>query len=159
MIIFINGTVNTGKTTLAKALAKNMPKMAHIEVDDLRHFITDIPLEEAIPINLENLISVANNFAKHGIDSVVSYPLSQKNFEFVKNNLVDKKIFVFTLDPGLLNTLKDRGERKLDDWERARIKHHYESGVLNLNESKKIDTSNLSVEETVKLILKEIGVK
>lgn len=158
MIILINGTLNTGKSTLAKALASKLPRLAYIELDTWREFVTDVPLDEAIVINLENLVLDANNFTKHKIDSVVPYPLSKKNLEIIKNGLIDKDLRIFTLDPGEQCTLSTRGERQLDDWERERIKHHYKTGELMLDEGITIDNSEITVDETVTIICEKIQI-
>ncbi len=39
MIIFINGSINAGKTTIAKILAEKIPQTANVEIDELRNFI------------------------------------------------------------------------------------------------------------------------
>ena len=103
MIIFINGSINSGKSTVAKILVEKIPNTAHIEVDDLRHFITWMPLEESISINLENTVSIIKNFSKHNLNSIVTYPLSQKNYDLLMYELKDlnEKIFVFTLNTDL----------------------------------------------------------
>lgn len=72
MIIFINGSINSGKSTVAKILVDKLPKTAHIEVDDLRKAIRWMSLEESIPINLENTASLIKNFVKRGINVIVT---------------------------------------------------------------------------------------
>jgi len=54
MIIFINGTVNSGKSTISENLAKRLEQTAHIEVDLLRKFIKHIHGPQAWPISIEN---------------------------------------------------------------------------------------------------------
>ena len=65
MIIFISGSINSGKSTVAKILAEKIPRVANIEIDSLRSFISWLEIDKAIPINLENAISVIHNFVKH----------------------------------------------------------------------------------------------
>ena len=77
MIILISGSINSGKTTVSKLLAKKLGNTAHIEIDSLREFTNFMPLDETmIQLNLENSALVANNFHSHDIDSIISYPLS-----------------------------------------------------------------------------------
>lgn len=64
MIIFINGLINAGKSVVSKLLAQKMQKAALIEIDRLRDFIDWMPIDLAVPINLENGLSVIRNFAK-----------------------------------------------------------------------------------------------
>lgn len=154
MIVFINGSINSGKSTVAKLLANKIGNCAVLEIDNLREFIDWMPIEKAIPINLENAISLIENFDKNDLNVVIPYPLSEKNYEYIKNNLKTKsKVYFFTLNLDLDEVLKDRGNRKLDDWERKRIKHHYEVGINNPSFGKIIDTTNQTPEETLESII------
>ena len=65
MIIFISGSINSGKTTISKILTQKIPNTANIEIDNIRAFIDWLDIEKAIPINLENAVLIINNFAKH----------------------------------------------------------------------------------------------
>ncbi len=49
--------------------------------------------------------------------------------------------------------LTNRGERELNDWERGRIIHNYENGVNNLSFGFRVDTKNLTLEETANEIV------
>ena len=161
MIIFINGSINSGKTTIAKILVKEFLKTAHIEVDALRRFIKWMPLEESIPINLENTVSIIKNFIKRGINVVVTYPISQMNYDFLINNLKDlnEKIYVFTLNPKQDIVLTKRGTRALTNKEKERVRYHYKIEINNPSFGEVIDNSNQSPEETVKIILDSIGLR
>jgi len=159
MIIFLNGSINSGKSTVAKLLAKEIPNTAIVEIDALREMIEWMPIDQAVPINLENAIAVIRNFTKHSISCIVPYPLSQKNYEFVTNGLSDLSVpmLFFTLAPLLEKVLSDRGERKLDERERKRIGHHYDIGIHAPSFGIIIDNSDQTPEETAKIILKNIG--
>ena len=52
MIILLNGCINAGKTTVAKAIVSRTNEFAHVEADALRDFIRWMPLEESIELNL-----------------------------------------------------------------------------------------------------------
>ena len=155
MIIFLNGSLNSGKTTVAHLLEKKIEKTAVVEIDELRNFIAWMPIEEAVPINLENALSVMRNFLKRDLNIIVSYPLSQKNYDYFMENLkeLNEKIFVFTLSPRLEVILSKRGERKIDDWDIKRIKYHYEMGLHKPSFGVIIDNSKQTPEETVNIIL------
>ena len=60
MIILLNGSINSGKTTVAKQLIQLLPRTAHVEVDDLREFIRFLPLAEAIPLNPALAVALTN---------------------------------------------------------------------------------------------------
>ena len=161
MIIFINGSINSGKTTIAGHLLKKIPNTAHIEVDALREFIKWMPLDQSIPINLENTVSIIKNFIKRGINVVVTYPISQMNYDFLINNLKDlnEKIYVFTLNPRQDIVLTKRGTRALTNKEKERVKYHYQIRINNPSFGKVIDNSNQTPNETVRLILDSIGLR
>lgn len=157
MIVFINGSINSGKSTLAKLLADKIGNCVVLEIDKLREFIEWIPIEKAIQINLENAISLIENFDKNNLNVVIPYPLSEKNYEYIKNKLkVKSNIYFFTLNLDLAEVLKDRGDRKLDDWERERIKYHYQIGINRPSFGKIIDTTNQTPEETLEIVVDSI---
>ncbi len=159
MIIFLNGSINSGKSTVAKLLIKELPNTALLEIDWLRQMVEWMPIDKAIPLNLENAVSVIKNFAHSGLHVVVPYPLSQKNYDYMMENLkeLDIKIHVFTLDPKLERAVTNRGTRELDDWERERIKHHYNIGIHNPNFGEIINTSSQTPEETTTYILNKLN--
>lgn len=155
MIIFINGPVNSGKSTTAKIVVEKIPNTALVEIDTLRSFIEWMPLKDAIEINLENAVSIIKNFAKRKINTVVPYPLSQRNYDYLVENL-GEKIVVFTLSPSLDVALSNRGKRKLTKKEKERIKYHYEIGIPKPSFGIIIDNSKISPEETADFIIKNI---
>jgi len=155
MIIFINGSINAGKSAVAKILSKKLSNVALVEIDVLRDMISWMPIEQAVPLNLENAISVIKNFSKKGLNVIVPYPLSNKNYDYVANSLtgVDTKIYFFTLAPKIEKALTNRGARELNDWERERIRHHYKIGIHNPGFGEIIDNTDQTPEETAELIL------
>lgn len=157
MILFINGSINSGKSTVAKALKSRIQKSVILEIDDLRRIVDWMPLEEAIPLNFQNASALIRNFALKGIHVIVPYPLSRKNYEQITEALVDldtDKHF-FTLDPGIEKTLSNRGERVLDDWEKDRIKHHYAIGIHKPDFGEIIDASSKTPEQIAYEILEK----
>lgn len=153
MIIFINGSINAGKSTIAKILTNKIPNTANVEIDSLRDFIYWLDIEKAVPINLENAVLVINNFAKHGYNVMVPYPLSQKNYEYLKKELSDNELYCFTLSPDIKKAQNDTADRKLEQWERDRIQHHYNIGIPNPSFGKIINNTNQTPEETVEEII------
>ncbi|OIO06344.1 hypothetical protein AUJ26_00860 [Candidatus Falkowbacteria bacterium CG1_02_37_21] len=157
MIIFINGSINSGKSTVSKILADKLGNTAVLEIDDLRNFIEWMPLEMAIPINLESALAVIRVFINKGLNVIIPYPLSSKNYGYFKKNLKDiDDIKVFTLSPELEIALTNRGLRELDDWEKDRIKYHYEIGVHKPDFGLIIDNSNETPEQTASQIFKKL---
>lgn len=158
MIIFLNGSINSGKSTVAKLLIKELPKTALVEIDAFHEMIEWMPIDEAVPLNLENALTVIRNFISKDLNAIVPYPLSRKNYDYFVAGLKDLDIetHVFTLAPKLDKTLTNRGTRELTDWERQRIQHHYDVGIHKPNFGEIIDNTDQTPEETVKLILEKI---
>ncbi len=156
MILFISGSINSGKSTVAQMLADRMRRTAVIEIDQLRRFIEWMPLEEAIPINLENTCLLIKNLVHHKMNVVVPYPLSQRNYEYIQSNLQDiaVPIFFYTLNPALEGVLLNRGQRTLTNWERQRIKHHYKTGMNQPQFGITIDNTKQTPAETVDEIMR-----
>jgi hypothetical protein len=159
MIIFLNGSINSGKSTVAKILAKKLFSVAIVEIDALREMIEWMPIDQSIPINLENAVSVIRNFSKRGLDVVVPYPLSQKNYEYLSSGVKDLEAepYVFTLSPRLEKILTNRGHRELNEGETERIKHHYDIGIPTPSFGEIIDNSDQTPEETADYILAKIN--
>ena len=154
-VVWLNGAINSGKTATAKALQKLMPRTAHVEVDNLNAFIGWMPLNEAIPIDLDNAIAVAGVFVAHQVNVVVSYPLSTACHRRVSER-ASFPIRIFTLKPPLEICLKDRGQRPLSDWERQRIRYHY-GGDLDLEIGVVIDNSTMSSADCAATIVRAIA--
>lgn len=154
MIILINGSINSGKSTIAKRLSEKIPNSIVLEIDVLRDFIKFVSLDKAIPINLENAVSLTKNFVKHNFNIIIPYPLSKKNYDFLVEGLknIKEKICTFTLNPSIEIVLEGRG-RKLTDWEKERIKHHYKIKINMPDFGTIIDNSHQTPDETTDQIL------
>lgn len=154
MIIFLSGSINSGKTTIADLLKKEFPRSAHIEVDVLHDMVEWMPLDDAIPLNLKNALALTNNFIEEDLDVIISYPLSKAEYEYFNQSLpLDIQRFFFTLNPRLDHALTNRGSRELTGWEIERIKYHYESGINDPGFGIVLDTTMHSPDDTVNEIL------
>lgn len=151
MIIFINGSINSGKSTVGQLLAEKL-NYEFIEFDYIRHTIPESNIDKALPLVFEKGIKLLNELNKNGKSAIVAYPLSQNNYNLLKNKLSTLPL-VITMSPRLDVVLKDRGDRKLDDAERERIKYHYQIGINSPNFGFIIDNSELSIKETVQTIV------
>jgi hypothetical protein len=151
-LIWLNGAINSGKTATAKELQKLLPKTAHVEVDSLNAFIDWMPLHDSIPIDLDNAVAVATVFFSHGLNVVVTYPLSATCYERVllRDNTLSFRFF--TLKPTLDICARDRGQRPLSDWERQRISFHYNGGI-RLDIGVVIDNSCMTAAECASRVL------
>lgn len=158
MIILISGPINSGKTTVGKALAALLPGSAHLEVDTLRELVHFLPLEEAISINLENAAAITNNLARRGIRVILTYPLGQKDYEYLLRAFADVStaIHTFILSPTLETALADRGERRLSEYERHRIREQYRDDRHQPAFGCRIDNTAQTPEETAAIIAQHI---
>lgn len=159
MVIFINGTISSGKSTIANLLKKEIPNTVVLEIDILRNLIDWVTLEKAIPINLENAISLITNFVKRGFNVIVPYPLSENNYNLFidKLNNLNTETLCFTLTPKPEELIKSKRGRKLDTWEKERIKYHTKIGLTKPSFGKVIDNTNQRPKETTEIILNYIN--
>jgi hypothetical protein len=160
MIIFINWSINSGKSTVARLLTQKIPQTANIEIDSLRHFIDWVEINKAIPINLENAVLLIKNFINHWYNVVIPYPISQTNYEYFQEELAEykKDLYVFTLAPNIQKAQTSTAERTISDWEYKRIQHHYDIWIHNPSFWTIIDNTNQTPEETVNEILRYIAI-
>jgi len=152
MLIFINGSINSGKTTVSKLLAEKLGA-AYLNVDDLNDSIPNFDLNTDIPKSFDLAISRINELHNTGKDVVANYVVGPEDWDRLLGNelLVKERLFV-TLAPRLEVAQSNRGDRQLTDWEVKRVKYHYDIGVATPKHGSIIDNSDISVEETVKKI-------
>ena len=157
-VILVSGSINAGKTTVSRLLARRIPRTAHVEVDALRAFVPWMPLEESIPLNLRNATAVARHFLEAGLHVVVDYPLGPEHHDRLTRELsgLADAIHGFVLAPPLKVALLDRG-RRLDEWERDRIRVLYRQGFHDPGFGIAIDNGSQTPDETVAEILAHLG--
>lgn len=156
MIVWINGSMNAGKTTVAQILKKEIPQVAHIE--KLRQFVEWMSIEQSIPLNMKNIASLTRNFVESGLNVIISYPVSAENFLLVQDMLsdLDQPIQLFTLSPRLELVTMDRGDRVLESWEIETIKESYRVGLHRPDIGVIIDNSDQTPRETARHILSSL---
>lgn len=159
MVIYLNGSINSGKSTVAGLLARRMPRTVHIEVDDLRAFAACLTLEAAIPFCLEDALALTRLWVGRGFNVVVSWPISVPDHERFARGLADTGTLVhtFTLAPPFGVASNDRGDRKLSERERERVAQLYAAGINEPPFGAVIDNSLQSPEETAEVILRAVS--
>ena len=156
--IYINGSINAGKTTVGRLLAAKAPKTVHIEVDHLRHFADCLDLDAAIPFCVEDLICLSQNWLRRGFTAVVTWPISFEDHDRIVQALRPlASVSSYTLRPSLEVALSDRGKRQLTERERDRIRGQYENAEIQDGIGITVDNSHQTPEETVALILSELS--
>jgi len=159
-LVLLNGAVNAGKSTVARLLRERCDRLAHIEVDDLTDFADWMPLEQRVPLGLINACDVARNFLASGADVLLTYPLSDGDFAFMRERLgVGIEPIGITLWCEPARNRQDRGTRLLTDWERERIDWMHANGVARPAFSQCIDTTSLTPEEAAERVIAASGLR
>lgn len=149
--IWISGSINSGKSAVAKVLAKEL-KMAVIELDILATFVEDwMSFDEYLKLNYSIVPEIVETYNKKNISVVIVYPIGEVQYGALKDAL--KNITYFTIDPSFEIAVTNRGERSLTDWEKDRIRYHYDNNIHNPAFATRIDTKDKNVEETKNEIL------
>ena len=158
VVICLNGPINAGKSTIGRVLADRLPDAEFIEGDD--HGIPeDVPFAEMIEraaARLAGLIGV-----KQRAFLVIAYPLRPEDFALLQQACTKRGagFFVVTLAPPMELVLKDRGARKLDDEERARIREMYAEGYASRDFSDMIVTEIQAPDIMAGHIIASIGLR
>lgn len=160
MIIVINGSRNSGKSTTASLLAKKLPNSAHIEIDHLRWFLPGLNLEKTIPINLENAVLITRNLTRKKFNVILNYCLRKADYNYLIRNLRKLKIPIhtFTLKPELKAVLSRRGRYVPTADDKKRIPQQYQKSSPHFIQElgTVIDNTNKSPNEVLKIILTRI---
>jgi cytidylate kinase len=152
MIVFINGSINSGKTTTSKALAERLGA-AFINVDDLNDTIPNFNLATDLDKSMDLAIKTINDYTKQDKDVIANYVVRQKDFDRFANEIETRPQIIITLAPRLEVAQGKRGDRELSEWEVSRVKHHYDTGIASPKFGYILDNSELTVDETVERIL------
>jgi hypothetical protein len=141
----LNGTLNAGKPTVARLLAKRLPRPAVVEID------------QAVPLNLKNAAGVIRNFAEAGYSAIVPYPLSATDHAYLCDQLKDLgPILAVTLRRSRQKCQADTRQRKISAWEYHRIDHHFDIGLCDPAFGDIIDNSQLTAEQTAEAVLAQL---
>lgn len=158
MLVFISGSINSGKTTTAKALAERIGA-AFINVDDLNDTIPNFNLATDLDKSMDLAIKAINTHLNAGSDVVANYVVRKKDWNRFESEIETPERFMITLAPRLEIAKSQRGERVLSEWEKSRIQYHYDTGIASPTFGSIIDNSDISVDETVDMILAIINYK
>ncbi|HEX8182247.1 MAG TPA: hypothetical protein VF575_01440 [Candidatus Saccharimonadales bacterium] len=156
MLIFISGSINSGKTSTSNALADRI-NAALINVDDLNDTIPNFNLATDLDKSMDLAIATINEYSNEGKDVVANYVIRPEDFIRFKNEIHTKPQIVITLAPRLEIAQGIRGNRKLSEWEVSRVKYHYDTGIASPSFGYVIDNSDLSINETVDRILEIVA--
>ena len=129
LVIVINGTINSGKSTVGQGLAGRLPHTRFIEGDD-HGVASSAPFEQMLDLAIGRLARRIRDTREH---LVIAYPLRMQDYERRASASVaaGHRLMVVTLAPPLQVALGQRGDRVLGEDERRRIVHMYEEGYHN----------------------------
>jgi cytidylate kinase len=156
MLVFISGSINSGKTTTAKALAVRIGAVC-LNVDDLNDTIPNFNLATDLDKSMDLAIQTINSYTKEGKDVVANYVVRQQDFDRFEGEIEAKPQIVVTLAPRMEIAQSKRSDRELSEWEIKRIRHHYDTGIASPSFGHIIDNSDLTIDETVNRILSIIS--
>jgi adenylate kinase family enzyme len=152
MLIFISGSINSGKTSTSKLLAERLDAV-YINVDDLNDSIPNFNLKIDLDKSMDLAIKTINKYLDSGKDVVANYVVREKDWKRFKNEINTTPQIIVTLAPRLDIAQSNRGSRTLTSWEIERIKYHYEIGIASPNFGHIIDNSDISIEQVIDKIL------
>ncbi|MFZ4715650.1 MAG: hypothetical protein ACOYL6_18145 [Bacteriovoracaceae bacterium] len=128
--IFINGPINSGKSSIARELSSLLPGI-YIDGYDLKSRTEEsILFELFVTQTIKNILLEVLRISSEDSTPIVAYPLRKEDWILVKNSCHHANILpiVITLSPTLQTTLTNRGGRELTAWEINRIKEMYDQG-------------------------------
>ena len=157
-LYLITGPAGVGKSTISKEIAKNKIKSALIEGDDIYHQIIGgyIPAWKEgnhLDIFWKVCKSTIKTYLEDGYDVVFNYIINPENLEVLKNEFKNYNIkFVILLVDEKTLLLRDK-ERPEDYQMKERcitLLNSFKSKGYNTDNI--LDTTNLSIEETINII-------
>jgi uridine kinase len=157
--IWISGSINSGKSTLAAALNKRIKKSVNIECDDLRHFATHEKLEVIGDYISTDALDLAKKWIARGYLPIITWPMWRdglnKLFDYSKKLGIEPVLI--NLTPDKETAKQNRGGRELTEREFNRIEYMYEiENIKNPATGHSIDNTNQTIDETVNEAMKII---
>lgn len=112
MLIFISGSINSGKTTTSTLLAQRIGAEL-VSVDDLNDQIPNFNLATDLDKSMDLAIHTINSHLLHGKDVVANYVVREKDFARFRHEIKTEPQIVVTLAPRLAIAQSQRGGRTL----------------------------------------------
>lgn len=163
-LISISGSTHSGKTTVSRMIAMQMPNSAYLDGDLISSLIKskypkNATIDDMLPEIHENMIQIIKASLQNGVDCIVDYVFSDETRQQIIDRLKGVKFQQkwYLLKPDINKVLKGSNTRpKLNKWEIDRIHYHYDDLVLKTNIAKIIDSTNQKPMETVKEIMEDL---
>ena len=154
----ITGPAGVGKSTVSKRLAQNLSKSALIEGDEIYHQVIGgyIPAWKEgnhLQTFWKVCINIVRSYLEDDFDVVFNYIVTPENLALLKNefkNYTIKFIVLLVDESTLLLRDKERPENCQMKERCITLLNNFKNRNYNINNI--LDTTNLSIEETVNLI-------
>jgi hypothetical protein len=127
-VIWLNGTIGSGKSAVGAALAKLLPHARFLDGDDFaghEHLPDLVRWRMAV-----NALLLEVRWGGRFGAIVVAYPLEVNEYRRLRADCAraHRALLVVILAPPLALTLRGRGGRVLGPWERARVREMWSEG-------------------------------
>lgn len=160
-LYIITGPAGVGKSTISKEIAKSISKSVLIEGDDIYHQVIGGYVQAWKSGNhLNTFWKVCMNtikiYLEDGFDVIFNYIVTPENLELIKNNFKDYtiKFVVLLVDESSL-LLRDKQRPAASQMNDRCITLLNSFKNKNYNSNNILDTSNLSIDETLNIIENE----
>ena len=161
-LYIITGPAGVGKSTISKELAIRSKKSALIEGDDIYHqviggFVQAWKEGNHLKTFWKVCVNIIKTYLEDGFDVVFNYIVTPGNLELIKTELKDYNVKFVVLITDEATLLARDKERPIDCQMGQRCLTLLNSFKnRNYNSRNILDTSNLSVNETVDIIKNDI---
>lgn len=160
-LYIITGPAGVGKSTISQGLAKRSQKSALIEGDNIYHQVIGGYAQAWKPENhLKTFWKICINtikiYLEDGFDVVFNYIISPKNIELIKSSIQNyniKVVILLTDESTLLSRDKQKPINCQMNERCLTLLNNFKN--RNYNPKNILDTSNLSIDETLNIIENE----
>ncbi|MCL5438493.1 MAG: AAA family ATPase [Patescibacteria group bacterium] len=164
MLIVISGPAASGKTSVGEALAKRFPQSVYFSVDTIRHFVKGgfvepkfggPEVEKQMKLAEQITRLIVRRYLESNYVVIIDDVIGDEDVERYKNEF--KNVYGFLLLP-TEETLRQRDQSRKPEYQMGSLveKHYKDFSNMDHSALKTIDSTNLTVEETVDQIFKLI---
>ena len=165
-ILLLNGVPGAGKTTIAYLIAKNCPKGAHINGDEIHNLVVggrihppgkpEDEVQRQLMLRAKNMALLADSFFESGVFPVLDNCISKREYlDYLISRIRSRPIAMVVLAPPMAVTLerdKHRAEKT--------VAHLYTDNYLVMREELSgiglwLNTQGMTPEQTAEAVLQQ----